>query len=49
MTGDNDDGECGAFLGERCLHVEPVHLRHVQIENDAIRQACLDGFQKLRT
>ncbi len=31
------------------LHVEPGHLRHVQIENDAIRQACLDRFQKLRT
>ena len=39
----------GVFLGEMRLHVKPVHVRHLQIENDAIRQACLDGFQKLRT
>ena len=26
-----------------------VHVRHVQIENDAIRQACIERFQKLRT
>jgi hypothetical protein len=32
-----------------CLHVEPVHAGHVQIENDAIRQARIERFQKLRT
>lgn len=31
-----------------CLYVEPVHVRHVQIENDAIRQARIERFQKLR-
>jgi len=49
VAGENNDGECGAFPGERCLHVEPVHLRHVQIEKDAIRQARIERLQKLRT
>jgi len=37
------------FPGERCLHAEPVHVRHVQIEKNAIRQACIERLQKLRT
>jgi hypothetical protein len=45
VAGDNDDGERGVFPGEMRLHVEPVHVRHVQIENDAIRQACLVDFK----
>ena len=49
VAGKNDNGECRAFPGERYLHAEPIHLRHVQIENNAIRQARIDGFQKLRT
>jgi len=49
VAGDNDHREGGAFPGEMCLHVEPVHLRHVQIENDAIREAGIDRLQKLRT
>ena len=32
-----------------CLDAEPVHLRHVQIENDAIWQVRIERFQKLRT
>jgi hypothetical protein len=49
VTGENNDGECGVFLREMCLHVEPVHVRHVQIENDAIRQARIERLQKLPT
>ena len=48
VAGDDDDRKPCAFLGEMCLHVEPVHVRHVQIENDAIRQARLERFQKFR-
>jgi hypothetical protein len=49
VTGDNDDRDRGVFLGEMRLHAEPVHVRHVQIENDAIGQARLERFQKFRT
>ena len=31
------------------LHSQPVHLRHLEIEHDAVRQMRVDGFQKLRT
>ncbi len=37
------------FLGEMCLHAEPVHVRHVQIENDAIGQTRIKRLQKFRT
>jgi hypothetical protein len=37
------------FPGEMCLHVEPVHVRHMQIENDAIRKPRIERFQKFRT
>ena len=46
VTGDDDHRERCAFPGEMGLHVEPVHVRHVQIENHAIRQARLERFQK---
>ena len=49
VAGDNDDRERGIFQGEMRLHVEPVHLRHVQIENDAIREPRIERLQKLRT
>ena len=48
VAGNNDDRKRCAFPGEMCLHVEPVHVRHVQIENDAIRQTRLERFQKFR-
>ena len=38
-----------AHFRARYVHAEPVHLRHAQIEDDAIRQARIDGFQKRRT
>ena len=37
------------FPGELCLHHEPVHVRHVKVENDAIGQTRLGRLQKLRT
>jgi hypothetical protein len=48
VAADNDDGKRGVFPGEMRLHLEPVHVRHVQIENDAIRQARIERFQKFR-
>ena len=47
VAGNNDDRK-RAFSGEMCLHAEPVHVRHVQIENDAIWRARLERFQKFR-
>ena len=49
VAGDDDDRKRCAFPGEMRLHVEPVHVRHVQIENDAIRQARIERLQKLPT
>ncbi len=49
VPGDNDNGDSRVEFGEMRLHSEPVHLRHVQIEDDAIRRACVDGFQERRT
>ena len=48
MAGNNDDRKLCAFPGEMCLHAKPVHVRHVQIENDAIWQTRLERFQKFR-
>ena len=48
MTGNDDDRKPCVFPGEMCLHVEPVHVRHVQIEKDATRQARLERLQKFR-
>src|ERR1041385_3727112 len=49
MACDNDYWERSASPCELCLHSEPVHMWHVQIENDAIGQAPLDRLQKSRT
>ena len=49
MPGDNNDRKRCVFLDEMCLHIEPVHVGHVQIENDAIGKAHIERFQKLRT
>src|ERR1051325_10168831 len=49
MARDNDYWEGSASPCELCLHSEPVHMWHVQIENDAIGQPSLDGFQKFCT
>ena len=36
-------------FGQMRLHGEPAHFRHVQIENNAIRQVRFDESQKFRT
>ena len=47
VAGQDDDRKRCAFPGELGLHVEPVHVRHVQIKNHAIRQTSLERFQKI--
>ena len=45
---DDDDRKSCAFPGEMGLHVEPVQVGHVQIQNHAIRQAHLERLQEVR-
>jgi hypothetical protein len=49
MRGQDNDGDASVDFGELPLHGQPVHLRHLEIEHDAVRRMGVDRFQKLRT
>jgi len=49
MRGQDNDGDGSVGFGELPLHGQSVHLRHLEIEHDAVRRMGVDRFQKLST
>lgn len=47
MPGDEHDVQL-RFLGHESQHLEAVHIRHAQVEEDEIGPHGLDAFQRLR-